>query len=50
VVAASTIPATPATPKARKAARFTAPGVAAPEPTSRIGPTRSASVPRMPSE
>ena len=40
----------PATPKARNAARFTDPGEATPDPTSRIGPTRSASVPRMPSE
>ena len=45
-----TSPATAATPNAAKAAAFTAPGVAAPEPTSRMGPTRSASVPRMPSE
>ena len=50
VVAASTRPATPATPKARNAAVFTAFGEAAPEPTSRIGPTRASSVPRMPSE
>ena len=39
-----------ATPKAAKAAAFTACGVARPDPTRRIGPTRSASVPRMPSE
>ena len=50
VVAARTSPARAATPKAAKAATFTARGVAAPEPTRRIGPTRSASVPRMPSE
>ena len=32
------------------AAALTAPGRAAPEPTRRSGPTRSSSVPRMPSE
>ena len=36
---------TPGTPRASPRR-----GVAAPEPTSRIGPTRSSSVPRMPSE
>ena len=39
-------PATAATAKASPAATSTCRGVAAPEPTSRIGPTRSASVPR----
>ena len=39
-----------ATAKASTAATSTWRGVAAPEPTSRIGPTRSASVPRRPSE
>ena len=39
-----------ATPKEANAAALTARGDAAPEPTSRIGPTRSASVPRTPSE
>ena len=39
-----------ATPKETKAAALTARGEATPEPTSRSGPTRSASVPRMPSE
>ena len=42
-----------ATPTAVKTAAFLAFGVAGaarPDPTSRIGPTRSASVPRMPSE
>ena len=47
--AASTSPATPATAKAASAAAFTADGVATPDPTSRSGPTRSASVPRTPS-
>ncbi len=50
VVAARTSPAAAATPNARTAALFTARGDAAPDPTSRIGPTRSASVPRIPSE
>ena len=40
----------PATAKLTSAARRTAGGAARPEPTSRSGPTRSASVPRMPSE
>jgi hypothetical protein len=48
--AASARPATPATAKASAAATSTWCGGAAPEPTSRIGPTRSASVPRLPSE
>jgi hypothetical protein len=48
--AASASPASAATAKASAAATSTWRGVAAPEPTSRIGPTRSASVPRLPSE
>ncbi len=50
VVAASTSPTSAAPPKAVNAAVFTARGLASPLPTSRIGPTRSSSVPRMPSE
>ena len=46
----STRPATAATPKQANAARFTDRGSARPEPTRRIGPTRTASVPRTPSE
>ena len=46
----STSPASPATAKLTRAARLTAAGAARPEPTRRSGPTRSASVPRMPSE
>jgi len=48
--AASTSPATPATAKAITMAVSTCRGVAAPEPTRRSGPTRTASVPRTPSE
>ena len=48
--AASARPATAATAKARHAATSTCRAGAAPDPTSRIGPTRSASVPRLPSE
>ena len=43
-------PANPATAKQPNAAAFTRGASAAPEPTNRIGPTRSASVPRTPSE
>jgi hypothetical protein len=50
VSATSTSPATPATPKHRTAASRTDAADATPDPTSRIGPTRSLSVPRMPSE
>ncbi len=50
VVAASTSPAAAATANAANAATFTDFGEAAPEPTRRIGPTRSSSVPRTPSE
>ena len=50
VVTASTNPATQAIPKQTNAARFTSAAGAAPAPTNRIGPTRSASVPRTPSE
>ena len=46
----SAIPATPATPKHRKAAYFTRVGGTRPEPVSRSGPVRSSSVPRTPSE
>ena len=46
----STRPATAATPNARNAARFTAPGVARPVAVRRTGPLRSLSVPRTPSE
>ena len=46
----STRPAAAATPKLAKAARFTDRGSASPEPTRRSGPTRTASVPRTPSE
>ena len=49
VVAASTNPATAATPKAPKAARLTAEGYASPLATRRTGPTRTSSVPRTPS-
>ena len=45
-----TRPAAAAAAKLAKAAAFTAPGAAAPDPTRRCWPTRSASVPRMPSE
>ena len=50
VVAASTSPTAAARPNAVNAAVLTARGVAALLPTSRIGPTRSSSVPRIPSE
>lgn len=43
-------PHTAPTPKQMNAAAFTAPGLAAPDPTSRMGPTLSSSVPRTPSE
>ena len=43
-------PARPATANAANAAARTVAGAAAAEPTSRSGPTRSSSVPRMPSE
>jgi hypothetical protein len=43
-------PASPATAKATNAAARTVDGVARFDPTSRSGPTRSSSVPRMPSE
>lgn len=49
-VAASASPATQATPNERKAARFTALAEAKPEAVRRIGPTRTSSVPRIPSE
>ena len=49
VSAASTSPAAAATANAATAARFTAAGLLSPEPTSRSGPTRCVSVPRMPS-
>ena len=51
VTAASTSPSAQASRKQPKAARFTAPGDAAPDPTSRIGPALrpAASVPRTPS-
>ena len=45
-----TLPSTAATPKHRNAARFTASGRASPEAVNRTGPTRTSSVPRMPSE
>ena len=48
--AASANPASAPTPNAIPAASSTCRGVAAPEPTSRTGPTRSVSVPRVPSE
>jgi hypothetical protein len=48
--AARARPATAAAAKARPAAISTWRGAAAPDPTSRMGPTRSASVPRFPSE
>ncbi len=44
------VPSTAARPKALNAAAFTEPGLAVPDAVSRIGPTRSTSVPRMPSE
>ena len=50
VATASIKPNTAATPNAANAACFTSFGFFAPEPTRRIGPTRSISVPRMPSE
>ena len=46
----SVSPASAATEKHRNAALRTAVGAASRDPTSRIGPTRSSSVPRMPSE
>ena len=48
--ATRTSPATAASPKHPNAAARTVDGLAAREPTSRNGPTRSSSVPRMPSE
>lgn len=50
VVAARTRPATAATAKQAMAAAFTADGFTSLDPTSRSGPTRSSSVPRIPSE
>jgi hypothetical protein len=50
VTIASTNPATAAIPKATKAALFTEEALATPDPTNRNGPTRTASVPFMPSE
>ena len=50
VMITSPSPAKAAIPKLMNAARFTSGGDARPEPTSRSGPTRSASVPRIPSE
>ena len=47
--AAKARPATPATAKLASAARFTAGADASPDATSRTGPTRTASVPRLPS-
>ena len=47
---ASINPAIAATKKEIKAAFFTEAAVAAQDPTRRIGPTRSKSVPLMPSE
>ena len=41
---------TPATPNAANAARFTDPGLAAPDAVNLNGPVRSSSVPRTPSE
>ncbi len=49
VSSASTSPASAATPKHANAAPRTAAGDAVPLPTRRSGPTRSSSVPRMPS-
>ena len=43
-------PATAAIPKATNAAPFTDDALATPDPTNRSGPTRTASVPLMPSE
>lgn len=50
VVAARTNSATAATVKQLIAAAFTAPGLTNFDPTKRSGPTRSSSVPRIPSE
>jgi hypothetical protein len=47
---ASTTPATAAIPRLTTAAVSTARGAASFEPTSRNGPDRTSSVPRMPSE
>ena len=47
---ASKRPATQATANERKAARFTAFAEASPDAVKRIGPTRTSSVPRIPSE
>ena len=49
VVAASASPASAASPRQPSAARLTADGDAVPDATSRIGPTRTSSVPRTPS-
>ena len=46
----SVSPANAATEKQTKAAVRTAVGAASRDPTSRSGPTRTSSVPRMPSE
>ena len=50
VTSTATRPASAETAKQAKAARLTADGLAAPEPTSRWGPTRFSSEPRTPSE
>ena len=50
VSAARINPARPAIPKQLNAASLTVDGAARPAPTSRVGPTRTVSVPRMPSE
>ena len=47
--AARTRPNIPAAPKQVNAARFTAAAEASPDATNRIGPTRTLSVPRIPS-
>ena len=49
VITASASPATQATAKQPSAAASTCRGRARPEPTSRTGPTRRSSVPRIPS-
>ena len=49
-MADSTTPKTAAAPNAMNAASFTCSGLASPEPVRRVGPVRSSSVPRMPSE